>query len=114
MSDEAGIFPPGQPPAPRTPPRFVPTLTEIVEPPRPAVLPDGRTPFQARWQDLEEPLVQRILQRVDLALERRLRDALAQVVREQTAAMMPKLRDELESLVRQAINDAVAQELETK
>ena len=96
----------------RVPPRFVPTLTEVVE--LPAAAPGATTPFQVRWQDLEEPLVQRILQRVDLALERRMREALAQLVQEQTQAMMPRLRDEIEAVVRQAINDAVAQELETK
>ncbi|MES2423101.1 MAG: hypothetical protein V4562_01620 [Pseudomonadota bacterium] len=95
---------------PRVPPRFVPTLTEVVEQPAGA---EGST-FQARWADLEEPLVQRILQRVDVALERRVREVMAQVVREQTQAMLPRLRDEIEAVVRQAINDAVAQELDTK
>jgi hypothetical protein len=96
---------------PRVPPRFVPTLTEVVEQP---LGTDGGGTFQARWADLEEPLVQRILQRVDVALERRVREVLAQVVREQTQAMLPRLRDEIEAVVRQAINDAVAQELDTK
>ena len=100
------------PPADRVPPRFVPTLTEVVAAAPPPTV--GPTAFQARWRDLEEPLVQRILQRVDLALERRMREALARVVLEQTQALMPKLRDEIESVVRQAVNDAVAQELDTK
>ncbi len=90
----------------RNPPRFVPTLTEVVEPPAP--------PVSAHWEGIEEPVVQRILQRVDLALERRMRTALAQLVQEQVQAMMPRLRDEIEALVRQAVNDAVAQELESK
>lgn len=99
----------------RNPPRFVPTLTEVVEP---AAGPAGVAPSPpaapARWEGIEEPMVQRILQRVDVALERRMRAALAQVVQEQTQAMMPRLRDEIDALVRQAVNDAVAQELETK
>lgn len=100
------------PPPDRVPPRFVPTLTEVVAAVPPPTV--GPTAFQARWRDLEEPLVQRILQRVDLALERRMREALARVVLEQTQLLMPKLRDEIESVVRQAVNDAVAQELDTK
>lgn len=99
----------------RNPPRFVPTLTEVVEPAvSPAGVPPSPSAAPARWEGIEEPMVQRILQRVDVALERRMRVALAQVVQEQTQAMMPRLRDEIEALVRQAVNDAVAQELETK
>ncbi len=61
--------------------------------------------------DFEEMLVHRVLQRVDLALSARLHLAIAAVVQEQTIAMLPRLREEVESVVQKAVNEAVAQEL---
>ncbi|MBP6598485.1 MAG: hypothetical protein KA216_03420 [Giesbergeria sp.] len=129
--------------SPRNPPRFVPTLTEVVpdtsaaplppvtpvpvsvpvvapEPvpvlvmeaapplsplsPPPVAVPDG----------FEEMLVHRVMQRVDLGLEQRLRDAIATVVQEQTRSVLPRLREEIESVVRQVVYEAVADELERK
>ncbi len=53
----------------------------------------------------------RVMQRVDLALEQRLREAIAQVMVEQTRSLIPRLREEVESVVRQSVYEAVAQEL---
>ncbi|HSV47503.1 MAG TPA: hypothetical protein VLJ58_17065 [Ramlibacter sp.] len=86
----------------RTPPRFVPTLTEVVG-------PSGRA--KGQLASAGEPLVHRIMQRVELTLERRLREAIATVVLEQTRTMAPMLRDEIESVVRQAVSEALAEEL---
>jgi hypothetical protein len=93
---------------PRTPPRFVPTLTEVVH--QPAAPPAG-------WADagaLQEQVVHRVMQRIDLSLERRLREAVALLVLEQTQALGPRLRDEIESAVRQSVSEAVAEELATR
>lgn len=106
----------------RLPPRFVPTLTEVlreggrVEPSGPAY-PPPPTPAQpavtdARWLAFEDQVVQRVLQRVDLTLEHRLHEALAELLASQTRSLMPRLRDEIEAVVRRAINDAVAQEMD--
>ena len=90
--------------ATRTPPRFVPTLTEVVKsgaaagPAAPTVAAD-------------EQLVERIMQRVDLALDRRLREAIAQIVLEQTRNLAPRLRELAEAAVRDAVTQAVADEL---
>ena len=62
----------------------------------------------------EEMLVHRVMQRVDLGLEQRLRDAIATVVQEQTRSVLPRLREEIESVVRQVVYEAVADELERK
>lgn len=86
----------------RTPPRFVPTLTEVVGP---GALGRGRPTVET------EPLVHRVMQRVDLTLERRLREAIATVVLEHTRTMGPMLRDEVENVVRQAVTEALAEEL---
>jgi hypothetical protein len=87
----------------RQPPRFVPTLTEVVQarPHAPAAEPVF----------LEEQVVQRVLQRVDLTLERKLREAIATVVLEQTRSLGPVLRDQIEAVVRQAVTQAMAEEM---
>jgi hypothetical protein len=92
----------------RTPPRFVPTLTEVVQSgPVPLAPAAGPAPSA----DL---LAQRVLQRVDLALERRLREAMASVILEHTEALAPLLRERLEGVVRQVVADAVAEELQAR
>lgn len=104
----------------RLPPSFVPTLTEVLRDDRsvePLTPPATEPPAQAavadaRWLSFEDQVVQRVLQRLDLTLERRLHDALATLLESQTRSLMPRLRDEIEAVVRRAINDAVAQEMD--
>lgn len=117
----------------RLPPSFVPTLTEVlrddgsVEPLTPVSVPATELPAHetpvtalpaqagvanALWLSFEDQVVQRVLQRVDLTLERRLHEALVQLLESQTRSLMPRLRDEIEAVVRSAINDAVAQEMD--
>jgi hypothetical protein len=88
----------------RTPPRYVPTLTEVVDSPPPgaAAAPPGALS--------QEQLIHRIMQRVDLTLERRLREAVAAAVIEQTRSIGPLLRDEIESVVRETVSQAFADE----
>jgi hypothetical protein len=95
------------PASPRTPPRYVPTLTEVVTPeaPAPGVVPPPSIEL------LQEQIIHRVMQRVDLSLERRLREAVATLVLEQTRNLGPLLREEIESVVRQSVAEAVAQEL---
>ena len=96
--------------ATRTPPRFVPTLTEVVHTTGPAPLsPTGPAPSLS-----EEELAHRVLQRVDLVLDRRLREAIGTVILEQTNALAPLLRERLEAVVRQAVSDALAEELHAR
>jgi hypothetical protein len=89
--------------AARTPPRYVPTLTEVVKDVAPAAL----TPPTLS----QEQLVHRIMQRVDVTLERRLREAVAAVVLEHTRALGPALRDEIQAMVSDAVAQALADEL---
>jgi len=114
---------------PRTPPRFVPTLTEVVAPEAmlatPEVTPEvqagqsGQVPQATRAQHLtaesldalEEQILHRVLQRIDLSLERRLREAVATLVLQHTQHLVPRLREEIEFVVRQAVSEAVADEL---
>lgn len=135
---------------PRVPPRFVPTLTDVVHlpeaatlsevpivvPPAPAIPPRPPQPaaepaqpvlasVQTAMMELlaqptsasplppgiEEYIVHRVMQRVDVVLDRRLSEAVALVVQEQTRSLVPRLREEVESVVRHAVYEAVAEEL---
>lgn len=98
--------------ATRAPPRFVPTLTEVVQgsAPAPAVAPAAEAPSALS----QEQLAQRVLQRLDLTLDRKVREAISTVVLEQTSALAPLLRERLEAVVRQAVAQAVAEELKSR
>lgn len=89
--------------ASRTPPKYVPTLTEVVRGGVAASRPDGGL--------TQEQLVARVMQRVDLMLDRKLREAIAATVLEQTRALGPILREEIEVVVREAVSRAFADEL---
>ena len=78
----------GQLMANRTPPRYVPTLTEVVQADAPAP-PAAAAGRRCR----RSSSLHRVMQRVDLALERRLREAIASTVLEQTRSLAPLLRD---------------------
>lgn len=56
-------------------------------------------------------MVHRVMQRVDMVLDQHLRKAIAQVVQEQTRFLVPRLRAEVETVVRHAVYEALAQEL---
>lgn len=94
-----------------SPPRFVPTLTDVVV--RPAfehAAPASSAAQVAPPQLIEEQLVERIMQRVDLVLERRLREAMGRIILEHTQALAPKLRLEIEGVVRESIAQALLHE----
>lgn len=123
----------------RTPPRFVPTLTTVLElPPEPAVAqpalvePASAEPTSAPGAieasqavalspeaqlseadafRLEEQLLHRVLQRVDLSLEERVSDAVSAAVQLHLDAMIPGLRREIEAVLRGLVSEALAREL---
>lgn len=105
---------------PKTPPRFVPTLTEVVHVENlkavqvagPALdAADVPATLTSATHGIEEFVVHRVMQRVDLVLDQHLREAIALVIQEQTRSLLPRLREEIESVVRHAVYEAVAQEL---
>ncbi|BDT67514.1 hypothetical protein os1_16900 [Comamonadaceae bacterium OS-1] len=99
--------------SPRQPPRFVPTLTEVVQPISVPVAP-ATPPGFITAEALEDQIIHRVMQRIDLSLERRLREAVAAMVLQQTQSLVPRLREEIEFVVRQSVSDAVADELATR
>lgn len=124
----------------RTPPRFVPTLTTVFDPsqdtppvslplsapsdtPAPAPLPVAAQPSEtvalspeARLSEaeafrLEEQLLHRVLQRVDLSLEERVSDAVSAAVQHHLDTMIPALRKEVEAVLRDLVSESLAHEL---
>jgi hypothetical protein len=121
----------------RTPPRFVPTLTTVLEPlpePVPAEAPPQQHPVpvpapmaaeasaaialdpQAQLSEaeafrLEEQLMHRVLQRIDLSLEEQLSDVVSAAVQQQLDVLIPRLRDEIETVLRTLVSEALAREL---
>lgn len=89
---------------PRNPPRFLPTLTEVVHPSGLLKASVPATP------DLEE-IVQSVMQRVDPVLERRLSEEVDAMVRalvmEQLETLSSRLHEELEIVVRQTVSEAM-------
>jgi phytoene dehydrogenase-like protein len=119
---------------PRTPPRFVPTLTTVLEPALPnaaAEAPPAPVATQATVTEpsqavalspeaklseaeafrLEEQLLHRVLQRVDLSLEERVSDAVSAAVQQHLDTMIPGLRREIEAVLRALVSEALAREL---
>jgi hypothetical protein len=92
------------------PPRYVPTLTDVVRPGQPAAETPRPDAALASPALLEEQLVQRVMQRVDMVLERRLREAVGQLILTQTQALGPRLREEIEGLVRESVKQAMPPE----
>lgn len=126
----------------RAPPRFVPTLTAVVDldAPQPAApqapspaaaaapaaaalparaevpAPPAGGPAQVALSEVEafrveEELLHRVLQRVDLSLEDQLTEAVSAAVQQQLDALMPRLRQEIEDVLRRLVVEAMAQEL---
>jgi hypothetical protein len=90
----------------RPPPRFVPTLTEVVH--------SGPAPLTPTPGVSQDQVAQRVLQRVDLSLDRRLREEIATLILEQTSALVPLLRERLETVVREVVAEAVAEEMKAR
>jgi len=91
------------------PPRFVPTLTEVVQG---TAGPEVQAGFgNAPQADaMQREMVQRILMRVDVTLERRLREAVGRLVLEQIQNLTPMLREQIEITVAETVLQALAQE----
>ena len=86
---------------PRTPPRFLPTLTQVVDP---STL--GLTSTAAQLDP--EQIVQTVLQHLDSALMNRLRQQMEDALQAQWQTLVSSLRDDLEPLVRASVTQALA------
>ena len=95
--------------ATRSVPRFLPTLTEVVHPSQPTVVVDEPLPPVIDPQ----AILERVRTDVDQVLQTHLEATVANAMRDQVAFIVPRIREELEPMVRQAVADAVAAELDS-
>jgi hypothetical protein len=95
--------------ATRSVPRFLPTLTEVVHPAHPTVVVDELP------QPVIDPqaIVERVRADVDLVLQTHLEATVSNAMLDQVAVIVARIREEIEPMVRQAVADAVAAELDT-
>jgi RNA processing factor Prp31 len=104
---------------PRTPPRFVPTLTTVLDLPRqeiPQPAASAAPKSEARWTEadilrLEEQLLRRVMQRIEGSLEERVSEAISAAVRRNLDTMIPDLRQEIAATLRALAGEALAAEL---
>ena len=92
----------------RSVPRFLPTLTEVVHPAA------GAAPLPVTPPPVIEPdaLLERVRTNVDLVLQTHLEATVANAMLDQVAVIVARIREEIEPMVRQAVAEAVASELE--
>ena len=82
-------------------PRFLPTLTEVVQPPQPPQPPHPPIDTDA--------MVAKVMQAVAPHIENQLRELVADLVQEQLRALSPRIQHDLEQMVRAAVEGAVAE-----
>lgn len=83
-------------------PRFLPTLTEVVQPPH-APEPPPQSPIDT------DVMVARVMQAVAPHIENQLRELVADLVQEQLRELSPRIQHDLAQMVRAAVEGAVAE-----
>lgn len=78
----------------KSPPRFLPTLTEVIPPPK--------DPNALAFIDTDL-LVDNVMQSLLPRLQAQLQDSLEQMVHDHLQLLVPRMQQEVESAVRQAI-----------
>lgn len=91
------------------PRRLVPTLTQVV-----AARPASDSTVPELSAEMQEELVMRVMQRLDLELEKRLPAAISGLVLEHMQALGPRLWEAVGAVVQQAVAQVLAQELESR
>jgi hypothetical protein len=93
--------------SPRSPPRFVPTLTEVVS-------PESLNRSSAPPGPDVQTLINLVRRQTQPIFERRLQEELDRMVRtmvaKQWADISARLQDEMDMFVRQAVMDALAEQ----
>jgi len=87
-----------------------PAATSAPITPTPDQVALGPTAEAAAFR-LEEELLHRVLQRIDLSLEERLTDTVSAAVQQQLDSMLPRLRGEIEQVLRSLVVEALSLEL---
>lgn len=111
--------PSGNPPSLRVEPTFLDLPASLppvapAAPSEPAPAPEPLHALAINEEDafrLEEELLHRVLQRVDLSLEERLTEVVSAAVQQQLDAMVPRLREQVETALRELVSEAMVHEL---
>lgn len=96
----------------KTPPRFLPTLTEVVTPADAVRFGPVAAQAPGRPQPDAAAIVERVMRQLEPALEARLRELIASLVDQHFRALEPHLMQEAEQAMRASVAQAVAAELE--
>lgn len=91
----------------QVPPRFVPTLTEVVD-------VGARDCTAATAATAEAAAVQNVLRHVDLILENRLQEAVGKLVFAHSQTLAAQLREEIAEVVHQCMAKALDQAARAK
>jgi ATP-dependent Clp protease adapter protein ClpS len=105
---------------PQTPPRFVPTLTQVVPPPTKSMTstqapslgaPARATPVQVELMALQlrQKLLTQARQHIDLQLQKRIRETISQLALEHAHKLFEELHPQLEAIVVAVVDDAMRQ-----
>ena len=113
--------------SPKPPGRFLPTLTEVVEPPSrpyPEPEPESLQPQEQPTPDVEfdlvsdqvhiNDLVERIMLRLESTIRSQILTVLSDLVNEQISRMEPRLAQEVLVRLRESVTQAVHDEVESK
>lgn len=91
--------------SPRNLPRFLPTLTEVVDPASVPVTAVAASPGLS-----DHALIERVVQRLAPLLERQLHERLGALVDARLAQIAVQLQHELEQTLRRSVQEALAEE----
>lgn len=92
---------------PKSIPRFVPTLTEVVHIPQPSAPAGGPQPVVN-----PDDIVDKLMYRLDGPLQVAIGNVLSSLAVDHFKKLEPLLRDEIDRVVRRAVDDALAAELD--
>ena len=85
-------------------PRFVPTLTEVIQPGQPTAI----SAVDPKW------LAEQVLQTVKPKLEQQLRASLQVLIEQQMRASAPQLQQDMEDAIRVAVAQTLARVIKTR
>jgi hypothetical protein len=83
-------------------PRFLPTLTEVVHPVSPP------EPLSNKNDAETDALVAKVMQAISPHIENQLRELVSDLVLEQLRELSPRIRHDVEQMVRAAVEGALA------
>ena len=92
----------------KTPPRFIPTLTEVVQLPTTTAVYNQAAAAPALDS---EAIISSVMQRIEETLDSRLQSAAQNIVHHHLDSLVPLIEQEIQRVVREVVNDAVAAEL---